>query len=84
MVAFDAYAENRQTGSFVLIDKVSNATVGAGMIDFGLRRASNIAWHEMKVSKATRAQKNRQQPCILWFTGLSGAGKSTVADRLEQ
>ena len=70
--------------AFVLIDKFTNATVGAGVINFALRRASNIAWHDMKVDKAARAQLNNQQPCVLWFTGLSGSGKSTVADRLEQ
>lgn len=83
-VAFDAYADDRRTGAFVLIDRMSNATVGAGVIDFALRRASNIAWHDMKVDKALRADKNGQKPTILWFTGLSGAGKSTIADRLEQ
>jgi len=83
-VAFDAYKNNRQSGAFVLIDRVSNATVGAGVIDFALRRASNIAWHDMKVSKQTRARTNQQKPLVLWFTGLSGSGKSTVADRLEQ
>lgn len=83
-IAFDAYADDRRTGAFVLIDRTSNATVGAGVIDFALRRASNIAWHDMKVDKALRADKNGQKPTILWFTGLSGAGKSTIADRLEQ
>ena len=83
-IAFDAYADNRSTGSFVLIDKLTNATVGAGVVDFELRRASNIAWHEMKVDKAARARANKQKPCVLWFTGLSGSGKSTIADRLEQ
>jgi len=83
-VAFDAYGENRQTGSFVLIDRFTNATVGAGVIDFALRRASNIEWHEMKVDKGARARANQQTPRVLWFTGLSGSGKSTVADRLEQ
>ncbi len=83
-VPFDAYADNRETGAFVLIDKFTNATVAAGVIDFALRRASNIAWHDMKVDKVARARANEQKPCVLWFTGLSGAGKSTVADRLEQ
>lgn len=83
-VAFDAYRENRDTGSFVLIDKFTNATVGAGVIEFALRRASNIEWHDMKIDKSVRAKANSQKPCILWFTGLSGSGKSTVADRLEQ
>ena len=80
----DAYADNRQTGAFVLIDKFTNATVGAGVVDFALRRASNLTWHDMKVDKAQRAQAIGQAPRVLWFTGLSGAGKSTIADRLEQ
>lgn len=83
-VAFDAYADNRQTGAFVLIDKYSNVTVGAGMVDFALRRASNIGWHNMQVDKTVRAAVNNQKPCIVWFTGFSGSGKSTIADRLEQ
>ncbi|WP_448191502.1 sulfate adenylyltransferase subunit CysN [Azospirillum sp. sgz301742] len=83
-VPFDAYADNRATGSFVLIDRMTNATVGCGMIDFALRRASNIHWQSMKVDKAARAALNGQKPCVLWFTGLSGAGKSTVADLVAQ
>ena len=83
-LACDAYSDNRETGAFVLIDRLSNATVGAGVIDFALRRASNIEWHDMKLNKAIRAQVNGQKPRVLWFTGLSGSGKSTVADRLEQ
>ena len=83
-VAFDGFRDVAGTGSFVLIDSFTNATVGAGVIDFALRRASNIAWHDMKVDKVARSRVNGQKPCVLWFTGLSGAGKSTVADRLEQ
>ena len=83
-IPFDPYSVNRRTGSFVLIDRFTNATVGAGVIDFALCRASNISWQEMKVDKATRARATAQKPCILWLTGLSGAGKSTIADRLEQ
>jgi len=83
-VAFDPYANNRQTGSFVLIDAYTNATVGAGVIDFALRRASNIAWHDMKIDKAARARAIGQTPRVLWFTGLSGSGKSTIADIVEQ
>ena len=83
-VPFDPYSENRQTGGFVLIDRFTHATVGAGVIDFALRRASNIAWREMKVDKAARSRVTGQKPCVLWLTGLSGAGKSTIADRLEQ
>jgi len=83
-VAFDPYADAPDTGNFVLIDKFTNATVGAGMIDFALRRSTNIKWHEMKVDKASRAKINQQRPRVLWFTGLSGSGKSTVADIVEQ
>lgn len=83
-VPFTPYAENRQCGSFIFIDRDTNATVGAGMVDFALRRASNIAWHDMKIDKKVRAEQNRQKGAIVWFTGLSGSGKSTIADRLEQ
>lgn len=83
-VPFDAYANNRAMGGFVLIDRMSNATVGCGMIDFPLRRASNIHHRRMKVDKTARATALGQKPCVLWFTGLSGAGKSTVADLVEQ
>jgi len=83
-IAFDAYKDVRDTGGFILIDRFKNATVGAGMIDFGLRRASNIKWHEMDVDKESRAKQKNQKPCVLWFTGLSGSGKSTTADKIEQ
>ncbi|MFT5599157.1 MAG: bifunctional enzyme CysN/CysC [Urechidicola sp.] len=83
-VAFDAYNDNRQTGAFVLIDQYSNVTVGAGMIDFALRRASNIGWHDMQIDKSVRAAVNNQKPCVVWFTGFSGSGKSSIADHLEQ
>ena len=83
-IPFDPFTENRETGAFVLIDKLSNATVGAGMINFALWRAANVSWHEMKIGKPVRARQKRQRPCVLWFTGLPGAGKSTIADRLEQ
>ncbi len=83
-VAFDPYNKNARTGAFVLIDRVTNATVGAGVIDYALRRASNIEWHRMNVDRQARAQLNEQRPCVIWFTGLSGAGKSTIADCLEQ
>ncbi len=79
---FDPYAADRATGGFILIDRVGNGTVGCGMIDFALRRAANIHLHATKVDKAARAAG--QTPCVLWFTGLSGAGKSTVADLVEQ
>lgn len=83
-VAFDPYTAHRGSGSFVLIDRFTNATVGAGVVEFGLRRASNVKWHEMKIDKGVRAQANGQKPRVLWFTGFSGSGKSTVADALEQ
>jgi bifunctional enzyme CysN/CysC len=83
-IAFDPYTANRDTGGFVLIDRMSNATVGAGMIHFALRRAHNIHVQAVDVSKALRAQLMGQQPCVLWFTGLSGSGKSTVANRVEK
>jgi bifunctional enzyme CysN/CysC len=83
-VAFDAYEENRHTGSFIIIDRFSNQTVGAGMIAFGLRRGTNLHWQPLLVDKAERAAIKRQKPAILWFTGLSGAGKSTIANIVEQ
>ena len=83
-IAFDSFVDIPEMGSFVLVDKFTNATIGAGMIDFALRRASNIEWHDMNVDKTARAEANNQRPGVLWFTGFSGSGKSTVADRLEQ
>jgi bifunctional enzyme CysN/CysC len=83
-VAFDAYADNRRTGSFILIDRFTNATVGAGMVAFGLRRATNIHRQSHLVDKAARAALNHQMPCVLWFTGLSGSGKSTIANLVEK
>jgi len=83
-VAFDPYAENREMGAFILIDRVTNATVACGMIDFPLRRAANIHWQALKIEKTERAKLKNQKPCILWLTGLSGAGKSTIANLAEQ
>jgi len=83
-LVFDPYAENVDTGSFILIDRFTNATVAAGMIEFGLRRATNIQWQELFIDKAARANLKEQEPCVLWFTGLSGAGKSTIANTLER
>ena len=82
-IAFDAYAENRDTGAFILIDRYTNETVAAGMIDFALRRASNIHHQHLVVSKAERGQLMNHRPAVLWFTGLSGAGKSTIANLVE-
>ena len=83
-IAFDVYEDNRETGSFILIDRFTNATVAAGMIRYGLRRASNIHWQALAVNKHARADLKGQRPCILWFTGLSGAGKSTIANLVEK
>jgi bifunctional enzyme CysN/CysC len=83
-VAFDPYAENRDTGGFVLIDRVSNDTLGAGLIQYALRRADNIHWQALDVNKTARARLKGQRSCILWFTGLSGAGKSTIANLIDR
>lgn len=83
-IAFDPYGENRVTGAFVLIDRMTNATVGAGMISHELRRASNVHWQAMDVNKSARAELKHQKPVVLWFTGLSGSGKSTIANMLEK
>jgi bifunctional enzyme CysN/CysC len=83
-VAFDPYDVNRHTGAFLLIDRLSGSTVGAGMIRFGLRRATNVHWQALDVTKALRAELKGQKPCCLWFTGLSGSGKSTIANLLEK
>jgi bifunctional enzyme CysN/CysC len=83
-VAFDPYRENRETGGFIIIDRQSNATVGAGMIEFALRRAGNVHWHAFEVNAEARASMNGQKACVLWFTGLSGAGKSTIANLVEK
>ena len=83
-IAFDPYDQVRDTGGFVLVDRFTNKTVGAGMIAFGLRRASNIHRHAMSVTQDQRAELKQQKPAVLWFTGLSGAGKSTIANIVEQ
>jgi bifunctional enzyme CysN/CysC len=82
-VAFDAYGENRDTGSFILIDRYTNETLAAGMIDFALRRASNIRHQHLAVTTAERSRLMQHKPLVLWFTGLSGAGKSTLANLVE-
>ncbi len=76
--------ENRDMGSFILIDRLTNATVGMGMMRFALRRASNIHWQATDVSKQARMEMKAQTPAVLWFTGLSGSGKSTIANILEK
>jgi len=82
-IAFDAYAENRDTGAFILIDRATNETVAAGMVDFALRRATNIHHQKTAVSKADRVGLKHHKPAVLWFTGLSGSGKSTIANLVE-
>ncbi len=82
-IAFDAYADNRETGAFILIDRFSNETVAAGMIDFALRRATNIHRHNLAVGKAARTALMHHKPAVLWFTGLPGSGKSTIANLVE-
>jgi len=83
-VAFDPYLQNRKTGSFILIDRLTNDTLGAGMIAFGLRRGTNIHWQATLLGKAERAAQKHQRPAIVWLTGLSGAGKSTIANIVER
>jgi bifunctional enzyme CysN/CysC len=83
-VAFEPYAVNRDLGGFILIDRLTNETAGAGMIRFALRRSANVRPQALSVSRADRAALKRQSPLVLWFTGLSGAGKSTIANRVEQ
>jgi bifunctional enzyme CysN/CysC len=83
-IACDTYALNRTTGAFILIDRLSNETVGAGMITEAIEPASNIVWQKLDIDKDARAGQKRQRPAILWFTGLSGAGKSTVANLVEK
>ncbi len=83
-IAFRPYADCRDLGAFILIDRTSNQTVAAGMVEFGLRRASNIHHQHTDIDKARRAAQKAQKPCLLWFTGLSGAGKSTIANILER
>ncbi|MET3925034.1 sulfate adenylyltransferase subunit CysN [Devosia sp. 2618] len=83
-IAFDAYATNALTGGFILIDRLSNATLGAGTIDFGLRRAQNLTYQSFDVNRDVRASMKGQKPQIVWFTGLSGSGKSSIANLLEK
>jgi len=83
-IAFDPYDVNRNMGGFILIDRMSNDTVGLGLIDFALRRASNIHWQAMDVNRDALAEQKAQRPAVLWFTGLSGSGKSTIANALQK
>ncbi len=83
-VAFDPYVENRESGAFILIDRFTNATAGAGMISFGLRRATNVHRQSLAIDQDARVRRNGHRPAILWFTGLSGSGKSTIANLVEK
>jgi bifunctional enzyme CysN/CysC len=83
-IPFEPYAENRELGGFILIDRLSNSTVGAGLINFALRRSQNVHWQALDVNKQLRARQKGQRACVLWLTGLSGAGKSTIANRIEK
>jgi bifunctional enzyme CysN/CysC len=83
-IAFDPYRENRTTGGFRLIDPSSEAIVGAGMLHFALRRAQNVHWQAIDVNKSARSASKGQRPCVLWYTGLSGAGKSTIANLVDK
>ena len=83
-IAFEPYSESREAGSFILIDRITNQTIGMGLIDFALRRASNIHWQSLEVSRAARSSLKSQKAAVIWFTGLSGSGKSTIATALEK
>lgn len=83
-VVFEVYRDNRDLGGFILVDRLTNATVGAGLLHFGLRRSENIRWQALDVDKHARAMLKGQKPCVVWLTGLSGAGKSTIANLIEK
>ncbi len=83
-IPFLPYKESRELGGFILIDRLSHNTIAAGLLNFSLRRAENIHWQALDINKSVRAQQKEQQPCLVWFTGLSGAGKSTVANLVEK
>ncbi|MCW1382893.1 sulfate adenylyltransferase subunit CysN [Novosphingobium sp. KCTC 2891] len=83
-IVFEAYADSRTLGGFILIDKITNATVAAGMLHFSLRRAQNVHWQALDVSRQAHAALKNQKPAVLWFTGLSGSGKSTIANLVEK
>ncbi|MEZ5710308.1 MAG: sulfate adenylyltransferase subunit CysN [Blastomonas sp.] len=83
-IVFEPYAENRQLGDFILIDKITNRTVGAGMLHFSLRRSQNVHWQAIDITRDMHANMKNQKPSVLWFTGLSGSGKSTIANLVEK
>ena len=82
-IPFDAYTDNRDMGGFIVIDKLTNVTVGAGLLHFALRRSHNIHWQDVRVDKTARAGQNSHGPAVVWLTGLSGSGKSTIANIVE-
>jgi len=83
-IVFERYEDSRQLGGFILIDKITNATVAAGMINFSLRRAQNVHWQALEITREEHANLKNQKPAVLWFTGLSGSGKSTIANLVEK
>jgi bifunctional enzyme CysN/CysC len=83
-IVFEAYTDNRTLGGFILIDKITNATVAAGMLNFSLRRAQNVHWQALDISRDAHSGLKNQKPAVLWFTGLSGSGKSTIANLVEK
>ena len=82
-IPFEPYSASRALGGFILIDRLTNNTAGAGLINFALRRSQNVHWQALDVDKPLRARLKGQRSCVLWLTGLSGAGKSTIANRIE-
>ena len=84
LVPFEPYQQSRDLGGFLVIDRITNATVGAGMLRFALRRSENVQWQQLQIDRERRAALNGHRPAVVWFTGLSGAGKSTIADLAEQ
>jgi bifunctional enzyme CysN/CysC len=83
-IVFEPYVDNRALGGFILIDKITNATVAAGMLNFSLRRSQNVHWQALDISREAHAKLKNQKPAVLWFTGLSGSGKSTIANLVEK
>jgi bifunctional enzyme CysN/CysC len=83
-IAFDPYADNHDMGGFILIDRISNRTVAAGMLHFALRRSQNVHWQALDIGRKQHADLKNQKPAVLWFTGLSGSGKSTIANLVEK
>ena len=83
-VVFEAYRDSRELGGFILVDPLTDATVGAGLLHFALRRSQNVRWQTLDVDKSARAGLNAQRPCVIWLTGISGSGKSTIANLVEK